>query len=416
MSTAQPVCEDQRSLAEYVTSIRCAIIRDWRTVFLFAAAGALIGAVVAFSIPDLYRSTGKLMPPDQQAISSVSALNALSGQLPAIGGSGLLSSRTAGATSIGILTSRTILDQIVDAFDLRKVYGKRFLEQTRIKLASRTYIEEERKNGIITISVVDSDRSRARAIAVAYITDLNQLLIALSTSGARREREFLQARLVNVKQSLDESTRALSEFSSRNAMIDLQKQGSATLETAERVEAQLSSEESEQSALEAVFAPENVRVRSQKAKIGKLYNELHQITGQGAENNRHDLSKHESFPSVRKLPMLGETYYALSRQMSVKESIYATLEKQFELARVQEAKEIPAVKILDEPDLPERRSFPNRILIILFSTVCCVVAFLVRTVFMVISTSSLVSSGSRSSVRIASLVSESTYQATRTQA
>jgi uncharacterized protein involved in exopolysaccharide biosynthesis len=68
------------------------------------------------------------------------------------------------------------------------------------------------------------------------------------------------------------------------------------------------------------------------------------------------------------LPILGLTYYDLYRQVTMQDTIYQTLTKQYELAKVQEAKEIPTVKVLDEPDLPERKSYPHRVIIIAMGT------------------------------------------------
>src|SRR5207249_4553087 len=69
------------------------------------------------------------------------------------------------------------------------------------------------------------------------------------------------------------------------------------------------------------------------------------------------------YPSIRKLPVLGVTYADLYRRTRVQEAVYESLTKEYELAKVQEVKEIPTVKLLDSPNIPERKSFPPRTLI-----------------------------------------------------
>jgi uncharacterized protein involved in exopolysaccharide biosynthesis len=86
--------------------------------------------------------------------------------------------------------------------------------------------------------------------------------------------------------------------------------------------------------------------------------------GVGEDVNGADLKTDQLLPSVRKLPLLGFTYYDLYRQVAMQDTIYQTLTKQYELAKVQEAKEIPPVKVLDEPDVPERKSSPPRAIIV----------------------------------------------------
>lgn len=332
-----------------------------RFIAAVTLCGLLLATIIAFLIPAEYESSATLMPPEQQALSTTSALNVLTGQLPSLSaGGGLLNQRTAGATSIGILQSRTIQDEIVKRFDLRQVYEVKVFQDARLELTRRTHLEEDRKNGLINIVVTDRDKYRARDIARAYIEDLNRLLSTVSTSSARREREFLQTRVAAVNSTLGESTRALGQFSSRNATLDPQKQAVATLEVAGRLQADLAAAEAELASLQTVYTNENVQVRTASARVGQLRDQLQKITGQGQATDSSDLSTSDPFPSVRKLPMLGAAYGDLARQVAVQEALYTTLQKQYELARVQEAKEIPAVKVLDVPDVAERKSSPHR--------------------------------------------------------
>jgi uncharacterized protein involved in exopolysaccharide biosynthesis len=71
---------------------------------------------------------------------------------------------------------------------------------------------------------------------------------------------------------------------------------------------------------------------------------------------------------LRQLPLLGNTYYELARTAKVQEAVYEALTKQYELSKVQEAKEIPSIKVLDEPVVPERKAFPPVLMIVLSGT------------------------------------------------
>jgi capsular polysaccharide biosynthesis protein len=139
-----------------------------------AAIGMVLTLGVALLIPNQYTSTVQLMPPDPQSLSNTSTLNAaLSGGAaglisPSLAG-GLTSQRTPGATTIGILSSRTALDDIVNRFDLRRVYHDKFYVDARENLLDQTTFTEDKKSGLIIISVTDRDRYRARDIAQAYI-------------------------------------------------------------------------------------------------------------------------------------------------------------------------------------------------------------------------------------------------------
>ena len=331
--------------------------------------GVLASIGMAFLIPKQYTSSAQLMPPDNQTFANSSTLTALSGLgggLLAAGGSGgFLSQRTPGGTCIGILSSTTTLDDIINRFDLRKVYNHKLYLDARKILLKRTVIVEDKKSGIITISVMDRDPGRARDIAGAYIEELDKLVNSLSTSSARRERVFLEQRLKSIKEDLDASSSALSQFSSRNATMDIQKQGQATIEAAAKLQGELIAAKSELSGLKAQYSDDNVRVRTVRGRINELQSQLRKMNGVGEDLDGATLQSDQLFPSVRKLPLLGLTYYDLYRQVAMQETIYETLTKQYELAKVQEAKEIPPIRVLDMPDLPEKKSLPHRSIIIL---------------------------------------------------
>jgi len=285
-----------------------------------------------------------------------------------------MNQRTPGSTSIGILGSRTAEDDIIDRFDLRRVYHRKYYVDARKDLTARTEFDEDRKTGIVTISVTDKEPRRAHDLAVAYVEELDKLVNTLSTSSARREREFLETRLISIKADLDASSQALSQFSSRNATMDPQKQGEATVEAAAKLQGQLITVESELSGLKAMYADDNVRVREAQAQVDALKGQLRKLGGEGVAEDGTDLKGDELLPSVRKLPLLGVTYYDLYRKVTMDETLYETLTKQYELAKVQEAKDIPPIKVLDMPDIPERKSFPHRSIFLIIGAFLAILA------------------------------------------
>jgi uncharacterized protein involved in exopolysaccharide biosynthesis len=147
--------------------------------------------------------------------------------------------------------------------------------------------------------------------------------------------------------------------------MDIQKQGEATVEAAGKLQGELIAAESELSGLKAQYTNDNVRVRAARGRVDELQSQLRRMSGVGEDVDASTLEAGQMFPSIRKLPLLGLTYYDLYRQVAVQEALYETLSKQYELAKVQEAKEIPPLKVLDAPDLPEKKSFPHRSIVIL---------------------------------------------------
>jgi uncharacterized protein involved in exopolysaccharide biosynthesis len=188
----------------------------------------------------------------------------------------------------------------------------------------------------------------------------------VSTSSARRERIFLEERLKTVKADLDNSARKFSDFASKNTAIDIPAQGKAMVDAAARLQGELIVAQSELEGLKQIYTDENVRVRSARARMDELQKKLNEIGGAGTAGA--EKSEASLYPSIRKLPILGVTYADLYRQTKIEETVFELLTEQYEMAKVQEAKEIPSVKILDAAIVPTKKSFPPRAVITALGT------------------------------------------------
>jgi capsule polysaccharide export protein KpsE/RkpR len=331
-------------------------------------AGIVASTVIAVLIPARYESMAHLMPPDNTQAGGVAmAAAALSGGAGGLGGvaSDLLGLKSTSDIFVGILSSRTVQDKLIQQFDLRRIYGDRGMEAASKDLAERTGIAVDRKSQIITLTVTDHDPRRAAAMGQAYVEELNHLVAELSTSSARRERIFLEERLKAVNQDLETAEKDFSEFASKNEAIDVKEQGKAMLEAAATLQGQLIAAESELEGLKQIYTDNNVRVRSVRARIDELKHQLDKLGGKGESMTTVTSQPSDSlYPSIRKLPLLGVTYADLYRRTRVQEAVFENLTKEYEMAKVQEVKEIPVVKVLDYPNIPEKKSYPPRLLII----------------------------------------------------
>jgi capsule polysaccharide export protein KpsE/RkpR len=343
-----------------------------RFLFRVTICGFFAAILIAFLIPKRFESTTLLMPPDDQSgsgLAMAAALaNKLSGGLAAMAGD-VLGMKSSGDLFIGILRSRTALDDVIEKFDLKKVYGHKDFQSTRRELLENTAISEDRKSGIITIKVTDKVPQRAASIAQEYVNELNLVVNQLSTSSAHRERVFLEERLAQVKTDLESAEKDFSEFASKNGTIDIKEQGKAMVAGAASIEGQLIAAQSELQGLKQIYADNNVRVRALQARIAELQTQLKQLGGrEDIVSDATDTKNGDLYPSIRKLPLLGVPYADLYRRTLVEEAVFESLTQEYELSKVAEAKEIPSVRVLDPPDVPEHKSFPPRLIIIILGT------------------------------------------------
>jgi uncharacterized protein involved in exopolysaccharide biosynthesis len=354
---------------QFLSALLLTVWRERRFIAKAFGIGLVVAAVVSLLIPAKYESTTRIMPPEKQGLGGMAAMLAAAGSFGGEGASSLVGGaisdamgiKSSGAIFIGVLNSATVQDTLIDRFNLRRVYGAQYQKDAREALAGATNISEDRKSGIISITVTDRSRERAMQMASGYVDSLNGLTAQLNTSAAHRERMFIEERLKTVKQDLDAASKDLSEFSSKNLTLDVKEQGKAMMEGTAALAGELIAAESELSGLEQIYTSNNVRVRSLQARVGELKRKLSELRGSdtgpptAGEGNADDFGV-----SIAKLPALGVAYYDLYRRVKIQETVFEILTKQYELAKVQEAKEIPTIKVLDEAKLPEIKSSPQR--------------------------------------------------------
>jgi capsule polysaccharide export protein KpsE/RkpR len=355
---------------------RLAIFR--RTAIAFVAS-----IIVVLLMPVRYTSTTRLMPPDQAGQGMASMLAAVSKASGDIGGiGGMLGLKTSGDLFVGVLQSRTVADDLINKFDLRKEYGVagsgkpgKGYEIARKQLELLTDISSDRKSGIITLKVSDKSPDRAAAMAKEYVEALNNIVITLNTSSAHKERVFLEERLVQVQQELEQAEKDFGQFASKNTTLDVKDQGRAMISAAAQLEGQLIATQTELEGLRQIYTENNVRVRSVQARIDELRRQLQKLGRKPVDipyesSNKGDAGGQTSdpYPTLRQLPLLGVEWADLYRRSQVEEAVFETLTKQYELAKVEEVRETPSVKVLDPADVPERKSSPPRTILVAVGT------------------------------------------------
>jgi len=341
----------------------------------------LISYALSWLLPMHFEGVVKIVPGENSSSGGgmSSILGKLMGGSGSMGGfdaAGLLGVKTPGAFYVEVLKSRSLQDRMIDRFDLRHRYtklGQWFPNDyytTRKKLAGFTDVEEDKKSNVITLTLTDYNPDTAAQMANAYVEELNKAAADLNTGDAHRERMFLEGRLSEAKADLDQASLVLSQYSSKNTIMDPQTQGKAMMDAAARVQGEIVATEAELKGLQQIYSDDNTRVRTLRARLGVLQSQMKSMQGKAGASGAPAAtdSNNSAFPSMTALPVLGNTYYDLYRTAKIRETVYEFLTQQYELAKVQEAKELPTVRVMDPAVKPERKSGPKRTLIAAFST------------------------------------------------
>jgi uncharacterized protein involved in exopolysaccharide biosynthesis len=353
----------------------------WRRrgkVFAIGLCSAVLLTAVIFLLPSYYKSTVQIMPPGWQSSSnlpiSLSALAGMSAGASSLGGTlsgaSLLGGRSQGATLVGILESRTVSDDLIRRFNLLGVYHVKTMTKARTILGKRSTIAEDRATGIISIAIEDRDAERARNIAQGYVDELNKLSVTMDTSAAHKERVFLENRIGELQAAMETSEKDLSSFSSQTGTLDAGLQSKAILEASNLLQVEITSTISSLNAMELEYTDNSPEVQQVKARLATLQNQLAKLQGVPDSAKGHDNTSSLSSPSLRQLPGLAVTYADYLRKTKVLEAGFELVTKELEIAKIEEAKELPSVKILDPAVTAEKPSSPNRLVLILVGALC----------------------------------------------
>jgi uncharacterized protein involved in exopolysaccharide biosynthesis len=333
-----------------------------RELSRWVLGGVALAGLLWLVLPAKYESTARVLPSEATSATAM-MLAGTSVAGAAIPGAGmipdLLGTKTPGALCAAILRSDTVLDSVINQFDLRAVYGTRDYDRARRELSDRTVINDDRKSGIVIWTVVDKDPNRAAGIANAYADSLDKVLQTLNTSAAHREREFLEQRTALARKDLADAEKTLSEFSSKNSTLDIREQGKAAFEVAGRVEGEYLAAQAELRGLRQIYGPDHPRVKQQEARVADLRTAAARLGSTTSDENSDP-----GFLSVSRLPLVGATYADMFRDVKIQEIVYETLVKQYEISKVEEAKETPRLRVIDNGKVASRRSSPKILMLL----------------------------------------------------
>ena len=353
------------------------LAKNKKKILLKFLIGIGLGVLIAYLMPVSYKATAQILPPQGQSGSSA-LLGQLGGALGGIAG-GSLNIKNAGDTYLSMLGSRTVKDSIIKKFELQKLYETKFPTDTRNALTAASNFSAG-KDGMIVIDVTDESPERAAGIANAYVEELQKLTQTIAVTEASQRRLFFEKQLEQAKNRLADSEISLKEVQEKTGLIQLNSQAEAIIKAAAQLKGEIASQEVALGALRT-FATENnpEYIRLQQKIIG-LKGQLSKVET-GINIGKGDISV-----STSMVPEAALDYVRKLRDVKYNEAILEMLAKQFELAKIDEAKDSSLVQVLDNAVIPDKKYKPSRIAIIvifaLFSLLVGIGVAIIREVIM----------------------------------
>ncbi len=349
--------EDEIDLTELFRTLS----RRWRLILGITAVSAAVALVVSLLLPVFYKAETRILPPQEKGSNLAAQLMGQAGGLIALAG-GAVGAKSQGELFVAMAKSRTVLDRIVDRFDLMKRYKGKYREDARKKLLELLMVREERKSGIISLTVEDRDPKRAADMANAFVEELKSLAGGLAISEAGQRRMFFEEQIRSTKESLTRAEEEIKEFQQRTGMFQVDAQARAIIEGIGRLRAGIAVKEIEAKVLRSYATAQNPDLQRVEEEIRALRIELEKVeTSKG--------SGVDPLMSSGRVPEMGTEYLRKLRQLKYNETLFELLSKQFELAKLDEARDGVVIQVIDQAVPPERKSRPKRALVVLSATI-----------------------------------------------
>jgi uncharacterized protein involved in exopolysaccharide biosynthesis len=342
---------------------------------------AAITTIIVFLLPKWYQATAVVMPPKKDL--GVLGLSSAIANLP-LGGFDLLKGSEEAMTYMAILKSRTVREAVVNKFDLIRVYEEDDIEKTLKAFDDNIDLALERE-GTITISILDKSPERAAGMANAFAEFLDSVNVELNIQKARNNRVFIEKRFTQNKEDMRRAEEEMRAFQERYGAIALPVQTEAAIKGAASLVAEIMATEVELGVKQKSLTPTHIQVIETKNKLLELNKKLNEMKygsapAPGATNGAAK-SDHIFIPFTE-VPEVGLEFARRYREVEVQKTLYQFLIQQYEQAKIQEAKDVPTIQILDRAVPPIHKTKPKRVLTILLVTLSATL-LLVIFIFMV---------------------------------
>lgn len=335
------------------------LLQNRRRILVVTFASLLIGASIAFLMKVTFTATATILPP-QAPQSTASVLMGQLGSLAGLGASGAGSLlKNPGDIYVAMLESRTITDHIISRFQLESRWKEKKLDDTRKTLKQHAQFEAA-KDGLIIITVKESDPKFASDMANAFVDELYQMNSSLAVTEAGQRRVFFDRQLEEEKNALAAAENDLRATQEKTGLIELNGQSAMAIRTIAETGAELRSREVELQAMRTYATDENPDIQRLQTEIGALRQQLSSL-----QNNQKNMLPGDTQVPAGRVPKEAMEYVRKLREVRYHQTLFDLLSRQYEAARIDEAKSAPVIQVIDHALPPDKKSGPPRMLITL---------------------------------------------------
>lgn len=315
---------------------------------LLVAGPVVVGVAVlgiTFFITPSYTAKTQFLPPQQGGGGMAAAM------LQGLGALGGLAGSTAGLKNpadqyIAFLKSNSVERQLVNRFKLKERYKEDFTVDAINSLESKTKISSG-KDGLISIEFDDKDPNFAAQLANAYVEELGKLLDRIAVTESQQRRKFFEDRLLQTKHKLIAAQTTLQASGFKEGALRAEPRAAA--EAYAELKAKVTEAQVRLQSMQGSYTNQAPEYKLAQAQYRALAEQLVKAEDTNSANETDD-------------------YISKYREFKYQETLFELFAKQFELAKVDEAKEGALIQVVDVAHPPEKKSKPRKAMFAVVST------------------------------------------------
>ena len=333
-------------------------------MFLFGAGAT----IYAFTAPFIYRAECRVIPPGAGTGGGLlSQFGAIAGLVGGVSGKA-----TSGGMAIGILKGDTVVDAIIDKFNLMEEMKQEIRLTARTAVLNNLETKEDTASGIVSIAWLDEDPQRAADIANAFVDQLQAKLHDIAFNQAQETRMFFEDQLVQAQQELSEAETALMKYQQSSGVLALESQTASMLASIASLRNQIAAKNVEISSLSSYTRKDNPRLRLAQSQLEAMTKELKRLEEEQKRSDRqirqNRTTSGDLLASLGSVPELSVEYQRYVRALRIATAKYESMLRQYENARLSEASDLSTLQIVDRATPPDWKYKPQRAKIMIIGT------------------------------------------------
>ncbi|MBQ7196988.1 MAG: hypothetical protein IJS40_06220 [Synergistaceae bacterium] len=336
--------------------------KKWRIIFL-GILGTALGLAYALYLPFIYKAESRIMPQGGSGgggrlaglVQQYGGLASMMGISMPEGAGGT------GAVMVDILKSDTVVDTIMDRFNLMEENEWEYRKTAREAMLKNFDAKfDEKGSGIITVSWKDEDPQRAADITNAFVEELQKKMLEMSLSASKQKREFYEAQLIEVQQELANAEEAMMKYQQTSGVIVLEEQAKKLIDAIAALKTQIAAKNVEISSMKSYIRADNPRLKLAQSQLAAMQRELKNLEEEQRRAGGNRTSSGDIMLSVGEIPELGVEYQRYMRALKVAGAKYDFMFGQYESARLGEISDLSMITVIDPAIPPDYKSEPSR--------------------------------------------------------